>query len=284
MNIHHQRASLEQQLAPWRKAGDSIALVPTMGNLHAGHLALVEAAKREADHVVVSIFVNPTQFGPNEDFDSYPRTLDADCAKLDAIGTDAVFAPSVEEVYPQSNLAWVDIEQLGDSLCGAKRPGHFRGVCTVVSKLFNLVRPDVACFGEKDFQQLAILRRMTQDLCFPIRIVGVPTVREEDGLALSSRNGYLSAEERALAPKLQANLKQLATHLQQGNTDFTALTKEASQRLNTTGFRVDYLSIISADTLAPATASDKQLLVAAAAYLGNTRLIDNIAVNIDCDR
>src|SRR5690554_8009951 len=196
MQTVHTIAELRQQVRDWRQAGLKVAFVPTMGNLHAGHISLVETARRHADKVVASIFVNPTQFGPSEDFDSYPRTLDADSAKLAAGHCDLLFAPSIDEMYPEKNRTWVDVDDLGDYLCGASRPGHFRGVTTVVSKLFNIVQPDVACFGEKDFQQLAIIRRMSQDLFFPIEIIAVATARESNGLAMSSRNGYLSAAQK----------------------------------------------------------------------------------------
>lgn len=282
MKTCHDSATLRAQVAEWKRAGLTVALVPTMGNLHAGHISLVKRAQQEADKVVVSIFVNPTQFGPNEDFASYPRTLDADREKLATAQTDLVFAPSVDVMYPQQNLAWVDIEQLGDTLCGAKRPGHFRGVCTVVTKLFNLVQPDVACFGEKDFQQLAILRRVTTDLCFPIRIIGVPTARADTGLALSSRNGYLTESERLHAAKLQQLLKSLRDRILQGERDYATLQAQATQQLNSDGFVVDYVAVMDANELKPAKNGDKYLLLALAAYLGKTRLIDNLSFNVEC--
>jgi pantoate--beta-alanine ligase len=284
MRICHDSESLRACISDWKQQHLSVALVPTMGNLHAGHISLVDRAHREADKVVVSIFVNPTQFGPNEDFNSYPRTLGADCEKLDAAHTDLVFAPAVDVMYPRPNLTWVDIEQLGDTLCGANRPGHFRGVCTVVSKLFNLVQPDVACFGEKDFQQLAIIRRMTEDLCFPIRIVGVPTARAESGLALSSRNGYLNESEQLHAAKLRQLLQSLKAQIEAGNHDYAALQQNASQQLQEDGFRVDYISIVNPASLRPANENDTQLLLALAAWLGKTRLIDNLSLNIECDQ
>jgi pantoate--beta-alanine ligase len=284
MQTCHDSSTLRAQVAEWKQASLTVALVPTMGNLHAGHISLVERARQEADRVVVSIFVNPTQFGPGEDFASYPRTLDADSEKLTAAHTDLLFAPSVDVMYPRPNLTWVDIEQLGEHLCGANRPGHFRGVCTVVSKLFNLVQPDVACFGEKDFQQLAIIRRMTADLCFPIRIVGVPTHRAESGLALSSRNGYLNDSERSHAAHLQQLLRSLKARIEAGERDYASLQAEAGRQLQADGFDVDYVAIMNADSLTPATPSDSQLLLALAARLGNTRLIDNIPFNIECDR
>lgn len=282
MQIIQTSATLRQHAAAWRRAGETVALVPTMGNLHAGHLGLVQEALRQADRCVVSIFVNPTQFGPNEDFARYPRTLDADTAQLQALGVDLVFAPPAEEIYPfDRELTWVEVYELPDHLCGRSRPGHFRGVTTVVSKLFHLVWPDVAVFGQKDFQQLAIVRRMTAELLFPTRIVGLPTVREADGLALSSRNGYLTASERRIAPKLYETLQQAASAIQDGQRDYAALQAQTAAQLAQHGFKVDYVSIASATTLAPATAADHDLVIAAAAWLGQPRLIDNVQVQLD---
>lgn len=283
MQICHHKTDLHQQVSQWKQAGDTVALVPTMGNLHEGHLSLVRQAQQEADRVVVSIFVNPTQFGPDEDFDSYPRTLEADSTKLEALETDLIFAPDVSTMYPQENYTWVDVDHLGDYLCGANRPGHFRGVCTVVSKLFNLVQPDAACFGEKDFQQLAIIRRMTDDLCFPVRIVGVPIARAESGLALSSRNGYLTHSQRQQAAILQQQLQQLRAAIQQGNRHYAQLAKSVGQQLQQNGLKVDYIRIMDADALTPATADTRHLLLALACYLGQTRLIDNIAFYLERD-
>lgn len=283
MNIVHDAQALRQHVNDWKKQGLTVALVPTMGNLHRGHLSLVEQAHKEADKVVTSIFVNPSQFGPNEDFDSYPRTFDADCDKLRSAKNNLVFAPSVEVMYPQPNLVWVDVEQLSDHLCGANRPGHFRGVCTVVSKLFNLVQPDVACFGQKDFQQLAIIRRMVDDLCFPVRIVGVATAREESGLALSSRNGYLSDNQRQQAAFLYQLLQKLRHNILKGNYNYSQLSQAAKQELTQHGFVADYVSIMNATSLQPATPADTQLVIALAAKLGSTRLIDNLVFDIERD-
>lgn len=281
MQILHRAAEVRQQITDWRRAGKTIALVPTMGNLHPGHLSLVEVARQHADVVVVSVFVNPTQFGPNEDFDSYPRTLEADAAQLRGSGVELLFAPTVEEIYPLGeNRSWVEVDQLGDYLCGADRPGHFRGVSTVVSKLFHVVWPDVAVFGEKDFQQLAILRRMTEELLFPIRIIGAPTHREADGLARSSRNGYLSAAERARAPLLQQHLQQARQAIENGERDYRALEQRMAASLTEQGFAVDYVAIANATTLAPARPEDRQLVIAAAAHLGKPRLIDNLTVTL----
>lgn len=281
MQTCHERDSLRAQISNWKQAGLSIALVPTMGNLHAGHLSLIDRARQEADRVVVSIFVNPTQFGPNEDFDSYPRTLEADSRQLAEAGADLLFAPTIEVMYPQRNLTWVDTESLGDTLCGANRPGHFRGVCTVVTKLFNLVQPDYACFGEKDFQQLAIIRRLVADLCLPLRIIGVPTARAASGLALSSRNGKLTPQQLEQAPQLQRCLQEMASLIKEGARDYSAQQAAFTARLQQAGFDVDYLNVMNVDTLAPAETADTHLLIALAAHLGSTRLIDNISLHIE---
>ena len=276
----HRIADTRAQVRAWQASGLRVGFVPTMGNLHAGHIRLVTEARRHADKVVASVFVNPTPFGPGEDCDASPRTLDSDQARLAEAGTDLLFAPSVDEMYPQQNLTWVDVDQLGEHLCGASRPGHFRGVSTVVSKLFHIVMPDVACFGEKDFQQLAVIRRMTTDLCFGIEIVGVATEREPDGLAMSSRNGYLSAEQRALAPKVHAHLQQARAAIEAGERDYPGLSRRLADSLESAGFRVDYLDVVNAETVAPAAPEDRMLRVAVAARLGKTRLIDNIPVAI----
>jgi pantoate--beta-alanine ligase len=285
MQTVHSVAQVREYVRGWHNKGLSVGFVPTMGNLHDGHISLIREARARCDVVVVSIFVNPTQFGPNEDFDRYPRTLDADAATLVEAGTDLLFAPSVEEMYPLGqNQTWVDVDQLGDHLCGASREGHFRGVTTVVSKLLNIVQPDVAVFGEKDFQQLAILRRMCEELLFPVKIVGAATSRETDGLARSSRNGFLSDSERTLAPQLYAHLQQLKADIDAGERDFRALESRISQSLNAAGFSVDYLTIVNAKTLAPAGPQDTDLVAAIAAKLGSTRLIDNISLAVVRDR
>lgn len=285
MQTVHSVAQVREYVRGWHNKGLSVGFVPTMGNLHDGHISLIREARARCDVVVVSIFVNPTQFGPNEDFDRYPRTLDADAAALVEAGTDLLFAPSVEEMYPLGqNQTWVDVDQLGDYLCGASREGHFRGVTTVVSKLLNIVQPDVAVFGEKDFQQLAILRRMCEELLFPVKIVGAATSRETDGLARSSRNGFLSDSERTLAPQLYAHLQQLKADIDAGERDFRALESRISQSLNAAGFSVDYLTIVNAKTLAPAGPQDTDLVAAVAAKLGSTRLIDNISLAVVRDR
>lgn len=281
MQTAHTVSQVREVVRGWHREGLSVGFVPTMGNLHSGHISLVREALARCDKVVVSIFVNPTQFGPNEDFDRYPRTLDADAAQLVDAGAALLFAPSVEEMYPLGqNQTWVDVDGLGDYLCGASREGHFRGVTTVVSKLFNIVQPDVAVFGEKDFQQLAILRRMCEELLFPIKIVGAATSREDDGLAKSSRNGFLGESERKLAPQIYASLQALRTDIEQGERDFRALEQRYTSRLNDSGFQVDYLTIANARSLAPADKNDTNLVIAVAAKLGQTRLIDNVSLAV----
>jgi len=278
MQIIHTVAKLRNTL----KANASIGFVPTMGNLHAGHLRLVELAKQRAKCVVVSIFVNPLQFGVNEDLASYPRTLEADCEKLKAVGADIVFMPSVAEMYLDfdgKNLnqsMTITPPAIANELCGASRPGHFAGVATVVMKLFNIVQPQIAVFGKKDFQQLFIIKEMVRQFNLPIEIIAGETMREASGLAMSSRNGYLSDEQKTKASQLQQSLKHIACNIQQGNDNFNALTWTAIQTLNNDGWTVDYISVRSALTLAPATIGDGQLVALAAAKLGSTRLIDNI--------
>jgi len=285
MQTVHTVAQVREYVRGWHQKGLSVGFVPTMGNLHDGHISLIKEARARCDVVVVSIFVNPTQFGPNEDFDRYPRTLDADAAALVDAGTDLLFAPSVEEMYPLGqNQTWVDVDGLGDYLCGASRAGHFRGVTTVVSKLFNIVQPDVAVFGEKDFQQLAILRRMSEELLFPIKIVGASTSRESDGLARSSRNGFLNESERTLAPQLYQTLQQLKADIEAGEQDYRGLESRYRDSLEQAGFQVDYLTVANARSLAPAGADDSDLVVAVAAKLGNTRLIDNVSLAVVRDR
>ena len=285
MQTVHTVSQVREYVRGWHQKGLSVGFVPTMGNLHDGHISLIKEARARCDVVVVSIFVNPTQFGPNEDFDRYPRTLDADAAALVDAGTDLLFAPSVEEMYPLGqNQTWVDVDGLGDYLCGASRAGHFRGVTTVVSKLFNIVQPDVAVFGEKDFQQLAILRRMSEELLFPIKIVGASTSRESDGLARSSRNGFLSESERTLAPQLYQTLQQLKADIEAGEQDYQGLQSRYRDSLEQAGFQVDYLTVANARSLAPASADDTDLVVAVAAKLGNTRLIDNVSLAVVRDR
>ncbi|MDP1708141.1 MAG: pantoate--beta-alanine ligase [Gammaproteobacteria bacterium] len=273
-------ASLRGELAEWRARGDQIALVPTMGNLHEGHLRLVDEAKSCAQRVVVSIFINPLQFDDPNDFSAYPSTFDEDRSKLDKNGVDIVFFPEVTEMYPQGmqHHTSVTVPDISDILCGAHRPGHFRGVATVVHKLLNIVQPDVALFGEKDYQQLQVIRRMVRDLALPVDIVAVPTVREQDGLALSSRNSYLTADERRHAPRLYQVLMQVKGRIEQGASDFHALENDALMALQQGGFRPEYVSVCRADNLAPAGPEDTDLAILAAAWLGKARLIDSLQV------
>jgi pantoate--beta-alanine ligase len=249
-----------------------------MGNLHAGHISLVEEAKKQCDYVVASIFVNPMQFGRGEDLDAYPRTLQQDIAKLETAGCDALFAPSAAEMYPHGleSQTVVSVPQLSERHCGAARPGHFDGVATVVSKLFNIVRPDKAIFGLKDFQQYLIIRKMVKDLCFPITIIGMETLRENSGLAMSSRNSYLNSEQKKIAACLHRHLLQAQTDIAAGANNFVALEAKARKDLKQVGIQVEYFSICNAKNLEPATGTDNQLIILAAAFVGNTRLIDNI--------
>ena len=270
-----------KELREWRKTAGRVAFVPTMGNLHEGHLALVREAKKRADNVVVSIFVNRLQFGQGEDFDKYPRTLGQDAAKLEGEGVAVVFAPDEKELYPNVEQRYnVEPPNLQNELCGRFRPGHFRGVATVVTKLFNIVQPDAACFGKKDYQQLAIIKGFAEDLNFNVEIVPVDTGRASDGLALSSRNQYLNKNERAEAPRLFRELNKIAEALRGGNLAYAELEQTAVRNLTAAGWTVDYVEIRHAESLAVAHAGDKDLVVLAAARLGGTRLIDNVEVSL----
>ncbi len=255
-----------------------VAFVPTMGNLHEGHLTLMREARKHAQTVICSIFVNPMQFGANEDLDKYPRTLDADIAALESAGVDLLYFPSVETMYPKplNDQTKVEVPVISELYCGASRPGHFVGVATVVAKLFNMVQPDVALFGTKDFQQLAVIRRMVADLAMPIEIIGVPTVRDADGLAMSSRNQYLTTEQRAIAPMIYAELKQLAETLSQDLSQLEQQSADSQRRLAEAGFEPDYLHVLDAETLLPLTNQSQQGVILIAAKLGAARLIDNI--------
>ncbi|CAH3960819.1 Pantothenate synthetase, partial [Klebsiella oxytoca] len=268
---------LRQHIRRLRQEGKRIALVPTMGNLHDGHMKLVDAAKASADVVVASIFVNPMQFDRPDDLARYPRTLQDDCEKLNKRKVDLVFAPAAAEIYPHGieNQTYVDVPGLSTMLEGASRPGHFRGVSTIVSKLFNLVQPDVACFGEKDFQQLALIRKMVADMGYDIEIIGVPIMRAKDGLALSSRNGYLSAEQRKIAPGLHKVMNSVAEKLAAGERNLDEVIAIAAQELNEKGFRADDIQIRDADTLFDLTETSKRAVILMAAWLGEARLIDN---------
>lgn len=260
----------------WRKQGLSIGLIPTMGYLHDGHVSLINKARQENDKVVVSVFVNPTQFGPNEDFEKYPKNLERDQEICEAAGTDLLLTPSVPEMYPSKNLAFVDISELDEGLCGAKRPGHFRGVCTIVSKFFNIVNPDRAYFGEKDAQQLAIIKRMTKDLSYNIQIVSCPTVRERDGLALSSRNSYLSEEERRAARVVPESLNLAREVIVGGEKDAGVIKDLISEKIKAEPLAsVDYIEVVDASLLKPLVRINQPVIVAIAVFIGRTRLIDN---------
>jgi len=275
-------AALREQLSEWRRSGDHIALVPTMGNLHDGHLSLVSVARSHAERVVVSVFVNPTQFAEGEDFEDYPRSLERDKRRLKRLHTDLLFAPDIETMYPFGidNATSVTVPVLTDQLCGSFRPGHFDGMTSVVSRLFSLVQPDVAVFGQKDYQQLLLIRRLTQDLSLPIEIICGPTQREEDGLAQSSRNQYLSDKERVIAPKLFAILNSIGQDLESGNRNYTELEEHAVAELRKLHFEPEYVSIRRAENLDAPDRDNDELVVLAAARLGKARLIDNILVHI----
>lgn len=282
MNMVKTLRELRAAVAQARAEGKQIGFVPTMGNLHAGHVSLVQIAAQRADFVVASIFVNPLQFGAGEDLDKYPRTLAADQEKLLAAGCHLLFHPDVAEIYPHGmgDQTRVSVPGVSEGLCGASRPGHFEGVATVVTKLFNMVQPDLAVFGEKDYQQLAVIRALVQDLNMPIQIIGAPTQRAEDGLALSSRNGYLSDEQRAAAPALYRGLQTIAEELRRGARDYARLIETAQAQQRTAGFIPDYLEIRNAVTLRPAQIDDRHLVILTAAQLGSTRLIDNLVVEL----
>ena len=273
---------LRQHIRRLRQEGKRIALVPTMGNLHDGHMKLVDEAKNAADVVVASIFVNPMQFDRADDLARYPRTLQDDCEKLNKRKVDIVFAPAPDQIYPHGtdSQTWVEVPGLSDMLEGASRPGHFRGVATIVSKLFNLVQPDVACFGEKDYQQLAVIRKMVADMGYDIEIIGVPTVRAKDGLALSSRNGYLTSDQRKIAPGLSKVMNAMAEKLRTGDNDIHEIIAVAEQELNSSGFRADDIQIRDADTLLELSPVSKRAVILMAAWLGQARLIDNKVVEL----
>jgi pantoate--beta-alanine ligase len=275
-------AGIRKQVADWRQGEEKVAFVPTMGNLHRGHLTLVKRARELADRVVVSIFINPLQFGEGEDLEAYPRTPEEDAAKLEEAGVDLLFLPEEREVYPRGRegVTFVEVPGISNLLCGASRPGHFRGVATVVCKLFNIVQPDLACFGRKDFQQLAVLKRMVADLNLPVEMVGVETVREADGLAMSSRNGYLKQHERELAPALYRTLQSLGERLRSGESDYTAMEKEGAEMLQRSGLKPDYLAIRRTDDLLEPKGGERELVILAAVYLGRARLIDNLLIKL----
>jgi pantoate--beta-alanine ligase len=278
MELYRSFAELRTAVRAWKRDGLVVGFVPTMGNLHDGHLSLIHQARNRSDRVVASIFVNPLQFGEGEDFSSYPRTEERDLALLADAGCDGLFLPTVEEMYPEGGMpiTIVEVPGLSNVLCGAHRPGHFRGVTTVVAKLFNLVDPDIAVFGAKDYQQLVMIQRMVEDLCFPVEIVPAPTGREADGLAMSSRNQDLGADERVTAPLLYGELKQVAEAVSGGEADLAAVCRRAIDALECAGFRPDYVEVRRASDLAVPDAGDADLVVLAAAWLGKARLIDNV--------
>ena len=273
-------AAVREHVQGWRREGLRVAFVPTMGNLHPGHVSLIEAARRQCERFVASIFVNPMQFGPNEDFAHYPRTPREDERMLSAAGCSLMFMPDVAEIYPNGpeRATRIEVPGLSRILDGEFRPGHFEGVSTVVAKLFHIVEPDVAVFGEKDFQQLTVIRHMVADLCMPVEIVGAPTVRDADGLALSSRNQYLTPAERTKAPQIYEALQAAAARLERGDVDFASIERTGFQALEGAGFQPDYFSVRQAHDLSPATATARELVILTAARIGKARLIDNVQV------
>lgn len=279
--VVHTIAEVRKAVAQARRAALQVGFVPTMGALHEGHASLIRQASTECDYVVVSIFVNPLQFGPSEDFERYPRTMPADVTLAGDMGADLIFAPSVQEMYPEPQLTFVEVEQITGGLCGASRPGHFKGVSTVVTKLFNIVLPDAAYFGQKDAQQAAVIKRMVKDLSMPLEIRVCPTVRESDGLAKSSRNVYLTADQRAAAPVLYQALQQAEQAIQAGERD-AAIIQESMARLieEQPLAQIDYCVVVDADSLAPVSYIENDVLLAVAVYFGKTRLIDNVPVKV----
>ena len=282
MTIIEDIQAIRSVIQDWKHQNDSIGFVPTMGFLHEGHTSLIREARKQNDKVVVSIFVNPTQFGPNEDFDQYPRNLEADIACFKKEGVYVVFAPSREEMYPAPAYTFVDIDHLGDFLCGAKRPGHFRGVCTVVSKLFHIILPDRAYFGKKDAQQLIIIQKMVQDLNIPVQIVPCTIVRETDGVAMSSRNSTLSAQERIAARVLSQSLELAKNRIVQGETNASVIRSQIQEKIQLEPLAsIDYIEIVNAQTLTPLEHIKGDVLIALAVYIGNTRLIDNYRTRLE---
>ena len=280
MQVIEKISDMQSYVRKCKLDGKTIGFVPTMGYLHEGHLSLVRIARKRCDILVVSIFVNPTQFGPEEDFDKYPRDFGRDKKLCEQENVDIIFAPSVEEMYPKDSVTYVDMAgEMTNVLCGKYRPGHFRGVMTVVSKLFNIVQPDIAVFGRKDGQQLAVIRRMVSDLNFPIEIIGGETVRESDGLAMSSRNKYLTEEQRKSAPALYKSLLLAKTMIENGETDSSKIVERMRDYISNSGdFKIQYIEIVDADTLTPVDKIRNKVMIALAAFLGETRLIDNIVV------
>jgi pantoate--beta-alanine ligase len=282
MNVIDSKSELAELLAEWRHEGEHVAVVPTMGNLHPGHASLVEVAREHAERVVVTVFVNPTQFGEGEDFENYPRSIERDTMRLKKVRADVLFTPDIETVYPfgLENATIISVPGLTEAFCGSSRPGHFDGVTTVVARLFALVQPDAAVFGQKDFQQQLVIRRMVEDLSLPVTIVTAPTVREDDGLAMSSRNVYLSDEERRIAPLLFATLQSIGEDLQNGKRNFEELEAAAMNKLGEAGFKPEYVAVRRALDLSMPDRDCDELVVLTAAHLGKARLIDNIVVTI----
>ncbi len=282
MEVIQSKEELQELIAAWRDEDEHVALVPTMGNLHQGHGRLVEIAREHAERVVVSVYVNPTQFGEGEDFEEYPRTLERDTRRLKHVGADVLFVPDDDTVYPFGHdcATVVSVPGLTENFCGAVRPGHFDGVTTVVARLFAIVQPEVAVFGQKDYQQQLVIRYMTEDLSLPIRIITAATVREDDGLAMSSRNAYLTEEERLVAPKLHQVLEQIGARLQSGDRDFAVMEQEGADELGAAGFKLDYLAIRRAENLTQPDRDCDDLVVLAAGKLGKARLIDNVVVTV----
>lgn len=278
-------SALREQIKQYKRDGRRVAFVPTMGNLHEGHLTLVRKAREEGNVVVVSIFVNPMQFDRADDLNNYPRTLDEDLSKLNAEGVDFVFTPTPEVMYPQSldKQTFIEVPGLSHMLEGASRPGHFRGVATIVAKLFNIVQPNVACFGEKDFQQLAVIRQMVNDLCMDIEIIGVPTVREMDGLAMSSRNGLLTLDQRQRAPVLARTMRWISSAMRGGRDDYASIIEDASDQLRAAGLQPDEIFIRDAKTLQVISAETTQAVILVSAFLGQARLIDNQIVDFNVE-
>jgi pantoate--beta-alanine ligase len=282
MQLINKILDLREIRRTWQNSAKVIAFVPTMGNLHQGHLNLVREAKKQADIVVVSIFVNPMQFGPDEDLEAYPRTLQNDSRLLEGLGVDVLFMPNASDIYARGleQQTFVEVPGLSYMICGASRPGHFRGVATIVCKLFNMVQPNLAFFGEKDFQQLQVIKAMVTDLSMNLKVFGVTTTREDDGLAMSSRNQYLRGTDRNLAPTLYEKMQQLASEIQTGRRDFSKLTQEYKSQLSKLGFNPDYLEIRNAENLLQPSHEDQDLVLLAAAFLGKTRLIDNLQISL----
>jgi len=282
MNQANSVSELRQYIQHWNDHQQSIAFIPTMGNLHQGHLSLIEKGQSLCDRSICSIFVNPMQFGPNEDFNHYPRTLDQDIELLESVACDLVYMPTASELYPQGleGISQIIVTDLTDTFEGAHRPGHFTGVATIVAKLFNIVRPDISVFGKKDFQQYCVIKKMTQDLNLDVEIIGQETSREPSGLATSSRNRYLNEEQKSRAALIYETLQDTSDKIVRGEKDFASVEKEATDKLNQAGFDTDYFNVCNADTLKPATSGDKKLVILVTTRLGDTRLLDNIEIDL----